>query len=108
MRGFITRRFSETVAVIGYYDMETNEMIEIGSISGKWKNTDQVLKYCKKHRSEIGVPEGKQATVLSMETKTHLRKMSYEDFYANSTPVEETRQTTDKATKSTKKKGKKK
>lgn len=108
MRGFITRRFSETVAVIGYYDMETNKMIEIGSISGKWKNTDQVLKYCKKNRSLIGIPEGKQATVLSLETHTHLRKMSYEDFYANSMPIEESKQKTEVATKPTNKKGKKK
>lgn len=89
MRGFITRRFSLTTAKIGYYDMSTNKMVECKTIKGKWKNADQVQKYCKKNREFIGIPEGKQITVLGMDTETELRKMSHEKFYLLSEPVRE-------------------
>lgn len=108
MRGYITRRFSETHAIIGYYDMKSNKMVEVNTFVGGWKNTEQVLKWCKKNRENIGIPEGKQATVLSLETKSHLRKMTYQRFYDNSEPVEETPKETKKAATKTnnKKKGK--
>lgn len=109
MRGFITRRFAETVVNIGYYDMTTNEMIELEELRGNWKTTDQVLKYCKKNRKTIGIPEGMQATVLSMEKVTELRKMTLEDFYRNSEPVAETRnETATETKKKSKSKSKKK
>lgn len=105
MRGFITRRYHITLATVGFYDMETNEMVELDSISGNWKNTEQVLKYVKKHRKELQIPEGKQPTVLQMERKSELRKMTLEAFYDASEVVEETpKQETKKA--NNKKKGK--
>ena len=74
MRGYITRRYNFTLAVIGYYDMETNKMVELSTVRGNWKNTEQVLKYVKKHKSEIGIPDGKQPTVLQMDKASQLRK----------------------------------
>ena len=104
MRGYVTRRFSFTKAKVGYYDMEKNKMVECKTISGQWKDAEQVRKFCKKHREELKLPEGKQITVLSMETETELRKMTYDCFYENSVPVDETKT----AEKATKKKGVKK
>lgn len=102
MRGFITRRFSMTQANIGYYDMEKNEMVLLCTISGQWKNTEQILRHCKKHRKDLDIPEGKQITVLSVHTETELRKMTYETFYKNSVPVEEKKP---EAAKTNKRKG---
>lgn len=105
MRGYLTRRFSMTQAKIGYYDMTANKMVECGTVSGKWKNAEQVQKYCKKHREELKLPKDKQITVLNMETKTELRRMSHDDFYRLSELVPEKKEAT--KTNNTKK-GKKK
>ena len=106
MRGHITRRFHITIAEIGFYDMEKNTMISVGEISGDWKTTDQVLKYVKKNRDRLEVPKDKQATVLSMHVQSELRKMTYSEFYANSTLVEEKKESkeTKQTTKSKRKK----
>lgn len=89
MRGYLTRRFLFTDAVLGYYDMHTNKMVEACTISGKWKKTDQVLRYAKKNHETLKLPKDKQITVLSMEVRGELRKMSHDDFYKYSQPVEE-------------------
>lgn len=110
MRGYLTRRFLFTDAVLGYYDMHTNKMVEVCTISGKWKKTDQVLRYAKKNREVLKLPKDKQITVLSMEVRGELRKMSHDDFYKYSQPVEkepqqkQKRSHTTKVTKTKKKK----
>lgn len=111
MRGYLTRRFLFTDAVLGYYDMHTNKMVEACTISGKWKKTDQVLRYAKKNREALKLPKDKQITVLSMEVRGELRKMSHDDFYKYSQPVDEKepqqkqkRSHTPKVTKNKKKK----
>lgn len=111
MRGYLTRCFSITTALIGYYDMTTNKMVELCTVAGKWKTAEQVQKYCKKYRDTLRIPKDKQITVLSMETTKELRRMSHDDFYKYSEVVEKDYADTDsvKTTKTNNtKKGKKK
>ena len=65
MRGYLTRRFLFTDAVLGYYDMYTNKMVEACTISGKWKKTDQVLRYAKKNREALKLPKEPLALISS-------------------------------------------
>ena len=88
MRGHFTRRYIFTEAKIGYYDMQSNKMIESDVIRGRWKTPEQVQRYVKKNRDTLHLPEGKQITVLGMEEKIEYRKMSHDDFYRYSEPVE--------------------
>lgn len=87
MKGYLSRRFFSTIATVGYFDLQKNDTVKCKPITGRWKTPEEVVRYVKKNRELVGIPQGKTITVLSMEQKTELRRMKYETFYEHSEPV---------------------